>query len=238
MSLEQFRDQKVTASERVYVLLLSLFISLLLLTNVITSKYIQLGPFTFTAGSWTYPFTFLFIDLITELYGKNRAKLTIWLGLLASILMTGLIYAAHHVSTYTYSLVSQKSFAVVFGFTPGIVLGSMVAYVIAQQVDVYLFDWLRRLTSSRYLWLRNNVATLVGQLFDTAIFAAIAWVFYPLVDIQHIIEPITWETWYQITRNEYMLKVIFTFINIPLVYVGVYWVKRYIKGHSNDLHIK
>jgi len=229
MLLQQFREQKVTAAERVYVLLLSLFISLLLLTNVITSKYIQLGPFTFTAGSWTYPFTFLLIDLITEVYGKRRAKLAIWLGLLSSILMTGIIYAANSVPIYAHSLVSQSAFAVVFGFTPGIVVGSMVAYVIAQQVDVYLFDWLRRLTSGKYLWLRNNVATLIGQLFDTAIFAAIAWVLYPLVDTQQVIEPITWGTWYQITRNEYILKVVFTFINIPLVYGGVYWVKHYIK---------
>jgi queuosine precursor transporter len=166
---------------------------------------------------------------MTELYGKRRAKLAIWLGLLSSILMAGIIYAANSVPIYTYSLVSQGAFAVVFGFTPGIVLGSMVAYVIAQLVDVYLFDWLRRLTRGKYLWLRNNVATLIGQLFDTAIFAAIAWVLYPMVDTQQVIEPITWSTWYQITRNEYVLKVAFTFINIPLVYVGVYWVKRYIK---------
>lgn len=229
MLLEQFRDQKVTATERVYVVLLSLFISILLLTNVITSKYIQLGPFTFTAGSWTYPFTFLLIDLITEVYGKRRAKLAIWLGLLSSILMTGIIYAANSVPTYAHSLVSQRSFEVVFGFTPGIVIGSMAAYLVGQQIDVYIFDWLRRFTSGKYLWLRNNIATLIGQLFDTAIFAAIAWVFYPMVDTQQVIEPITWETWHQITRNEYMLKVVFTFINMPLVYVGVYWVKRYIK---------
>lgn len=232
MLLEEFRDQKVTAAERVYVLLLSLFISMLLLTNVVASKYIQLGPFTFTAGSWTYPFTFLLIDLITEIYGKHNAKLAIWLGLLASILMTGIIYAANNVSTYAHSLVSQRSFEAVFGFTPGIVGGSMVAYVIAQLIDIYLFDWLRHLTGGRYLWLRTNVATLIGQLFDTAIFAAIAWVFYPLVDTQQVINPITWDTWYQITRNEYVLKVVFTFINIPWVYMGVYWIKRYIKEHT------
>lgn len=228
MLLEQFRDLKVTAAERVYVLLLSLFISLLLLTNVITSKYIQLGPFTLTAGSWTYPFTFLLIDLITEIYGKHRAKLAIWLGLLASVLMTSMIYAANHVSTYAHSLVSQQSFEVVFGFTPGILVGSMVAYVIGQQVDIYLFDGLRRLTSGKYLWLRTNLATLIAQLFDTAIFAAIAWVFYPLLDTKQAIEPITWDTWYQITRNEYVLKVAFACINIPLVYGGVHWVKSYI----------
>jgi uncharacterized integral membrane protein (TIGR00697 family) len=139
------------------------------------------------------------------------------------------VFVANQVPADVHSLVSQGAFAAVFGFTPGILVGSMVAYVVSQLIDVYLFDLLRRVTRGKYLWLRNNVATLTGQLFDTAIFAAIAWVLYPLVDTWQQIEPITWDAWYQITRNEYGLKVVFTFLNIPLTYAGVYGIRRLIR---------
>mgnify|MGYP001028698057 CR=1 FL=1 len=230
MLLEQFRTQQPSLSERVYVILVGLFLGVLLLTNIITSKYITVGHLTLTAGAITYPFTFSLLDIISELYGKSSAKMVIWMGLLASLFMTFITYLANVIPIYDYSPVPQAAFQLVFGFTPGIVLGSMVAYLIAQFIDVYLFELTRRITKGKYLWLRNNISTLVGQLFDTAIFAGIAWVIWPLIGLTQGIEPISCHTWYQITINEYMFKVIFTFFNIPLVYIGVYLVKRYIKA--------
>jgi len=230
MLLEQFRAQQPSLSERMYVILVGLFLGVLLLTNIITSKYIIIGHLTLTAGAITYPFTFSLLDIISEVYGKNKAKMVIWMGLLASLFMTFITYLANIIPIYEHSPVPQSAFRLVFGFTPGIVLGSMVAYLIAQLVDVYLFELVRRITKGKYLWLRNNISTLIGQLFDTAIFAGIAWMIWPLLGLTQGIEPITWNTWYQITVNEYMFKVFFTFINIPVVYIGVYLVKRCIKA--------
>ncbi|ACE05681.1 hypothetical protein Aasi_0238 [Candidatus Amoebophilus asiaticus 5a2] len=229
MLLEQFRVQQPSLSERIYVILVGLFLGVLLLTNIITSKYITIGHLTLTAGAITYPFTFSLLDIISEAYGKNKAKMVIWMGLMASLFMTFITYLANIIPIYEHSPVPQSAFQLVFGFTPGIVLGSMVAYMIAQLIDVYLFELIRRVTKGKYLWLRNNISTLVGQLFDTAIFAGIAWMIWPLLGLTQGIEPISWNTWYQITINEYMFKVFFSFINIPLVYIGVYLVKRYIK---------
>jgi uncharacterized integral membrane protein (TIGR00697 family) len=229
MLLEQFRSQQSPLSERVYVVLVGLFLGVLLLTNIITSKYIHIAHLTLTAGAITYPFTFSLLDIISEVYGKDKAKMVIWMGLLASLFMTFITYLANVIPIYEHSPVSQHTFQLVFGFTPGIVLGSMVAYLTAQLIDVYLFELARRITKGRYLWLRNNISTLVAQLFDTAIFAGIAWVVWPLLGLTQDIEPISWNTWYQITLNEYMFKVFFTFINIPLVYIGVYFITKYIR---------
>ena len=230
MLLEQFREQKPSLATRIYVLLVSLFVGLLILTNVITSKYIQVAHLTFTAGSLTYPFTFLLLDLITELYGKERAKLVIWLGLLASLFMTGIIYLASMIPIYAHSMITQHAFEAVFGFTPGIVVGSMVAYLAAQFLDVYLFDWFKQLTKGKYLWFRNNTSTLIAQFFDTALFAGIAWIIWPLISPVKGIQPIDGPTWYQVTINEFGLKVAFTWVSIPLVYGGVYLIRRYIKA--------
>jgi uncharacterized integral membrane protein (TIGR00697 family) len=235
MLLEEFRKQQPSQGERAYVLLASLFIGVLLLTNVITSKYITVFHLTFTAGAITYPFTFSLLDIITEVYGKTRAKMVIWMGLVASLFMIFITYIANIIPVYEHSPISQKTFEAVFGFTPGIVLGSMTAYLISQFIDIYLFELSRRLTRGKHLWIRNNISTLVGQLIDTAIFGSVAWMLWPRIGFSQALEPITWGTWYRITLNEYGFKVIFTFFNIPLVYLGVYLVRRYIKVDSISL---
>ncbi|OJW69959.1 MAG: hypothetical protein BGO68_00750 [Candidatus Amoebophilus sp. 36-38] len=229
MLLEEFRTQYVSQTERAYVLLASLFIGVLLLTNIITSKYITVSHLTFTAGAITYPFTFSLLDIITEVYGKSKAKMVIWMGLVASLFMTLITYIANMIPVYKHSPVPQSAFQAVFGFIPGIVLGSMIAYLASQFIDVYLLELFRRLTNGKYLWIRNNISTLVGQLIDTAIFAGVAWILWPRLGFSSTLEPISWDTWYQITVNEYGFKVIFTFFNIPFVYLGVYLVRRYIK---------
>jgi uncharacterized integral membrane protein (TIGR00697 family) len=229
MLLEEFRMQQPSQAEKAYILLASLFIGVLLLTNIITSKYITVFRLTFTAGAITYPFTFSLLDIITEIHGKNRAKMVIWMGFFASLFMTLITYIANIIPVYEHSPVPQSSFRAVFGFTPGIVLGSMVAYLISQFMDVYLLELIRRLTNGRHLWIRNNLSTLVGQLVDTAIFAVVAWILWPRIGSSQMLEPISWDTWYQITLNEYSFKVLFSFFNIPFVYLGIYLVRRYMK---------
>jgi uncharacterized integral membrane protein (TIGR00697 family) len=228
MLLEDFRIQRPSRTEHMYILLAGLFISILLLTNIITSKYIRIGNLTFTAGAITYPFTFSLLDIVTEIYGKSRAKTIIWLGLLASLFMTFIAYIANIIPIYQHSPVSQAAFSLVFGFTPGIVLGSMIAYIISQLVDIQLFELTKRLTNGKYLWFRNNLSTLVGQLIDTAIFGGIAWIIWPYTGLSQAIQPIALDTWYHITLNEYGFKVLFTLFNIPFVYLGVYLIRRYI----------
>jgi len=206
--------------------LISLFIGALLITNVITSKYLQIANFTFTAGALSYPFTFSILDIIIELYGKEKAKHVVWLGFFASLLMTSIIFIAQKVPIdEVHSPITQNNFELVFGFMPGIVLGSMTAYLTAQLIDVQLFEWIKTCTKGRYLWIRNNVSTLCSQLIDTAIFGLVAWIIWPRMGLSEAITPVEWKDWYTITINEYAFKVIFTFLNIPFVYAGVYGIK-------------
>lgn len=123
------------------------------------------------------------------------------------------------------TVVAPTTFQALFGFTPGIVLGSMVAYLTAQFIDIYLFAWARKLTKNKHLWFRNNISTLVSQFFDTMLFGLVAWVAWPFFISDEVVAPLSWSAWYYITLNEYAFKVIFTILNTPLVYGGVYIVK-------------
>jgi uncharacterized integral membrane protein (TIGR00697 family) len=230
---EHFRERPVESAEGIYVLLASLFIGTLLTTNIIICKYISLGPFVVTAAAISYPFTFLFMDIITECYGKRRAQIVILIGLLVSIFMAFMIHIAKHMPSHSASPVSEEAFNRVFGFTPGVVAASMVAYLIGQWADVYLFDWIKQLTKGKYLWLRNMGSTLIAQLLDTIIFATIAWIIWKKTGGS---SAVSLASWCQITRHEYALKVVCTFLSIPLVYravSGVRWLEKYFASEAS-----
>lgn len=228
MVLKNFKSPKLTIAEQVYTLLVSFFIGLLLLTNVITSKYVQVSGFVFTAGAMTYPLMLMVFNLITEIYGKNKAKVAIALGFLASILMMGMLACCHHLTIHEYSPFSQQAFEAIVGFTPGVVVGSLLAYLTSQLLDVYVFSSLKRLTAGKYLWLRTHVSALLSQLVDTIMFATVAWIVFPFLDSTRALHSIAWHTLYVIIRNEYLLKILFNIMSIPIVYASVYRIKRYI----------
>lgn len=208
------------------MLLGGIFSAMLLLTNVITVKYFEWGGVVLTAGALTYPFTFSILDIVSEVYGRARAQAVVWIGFVVSILSMLLLHVASCLPTYQGSPVSQAVFEQVFGFTPGIVIGSMVAYLAAQLTDVALFAWIAQVTGGRHLWLRNNVSTLVSQLIDTVLFGWVAWVIWPWLSQTPGVAPLPWAVWCQIVMNEYAFKVLFTVLNTPLVYGGVYVLRR------------
>ena len=227
--LENFSANQISQAERIYVLLVSIFIGMLLITHVITAKYITIANLTLTAGAITYPFTFSLLGIITEIYGTKLAKIAVWMGLIASLFMIAVIQLARMIPVYSQSIVTQHAFQVTFNFTPGIFLGSMIAYLVAQFIDIYLLAFMRKLMHGHYLWLRNASATWVSQLIDTLVFGSIAWIIWPLILPNKAVEPLPWDTWYQLTINEYGLKMAFTLCNAPFVYLGVYLTKHWLK---------
>ncbi len=213
--------------ESVYIWLLTLFWVVLLLTNVVVVKWFSIGTYLFTIGIFIYPFTFVFTDIISELYGKTKAQYAIWGGFIASGGMFGVLILANSLPIYQNSPVHQQPFSQVFSFAPGIILASMTAYLIAQFTDIYLFDTIRIHTQGRYLWLRNNIATITSQLLDTIIFSLVAWIIWPMLG--PIGSSIQLSTWYQLTLNEYGCKVVFALLDTPLVYGILSIIKSYKK---------
>lgn len=209
-----------------YQWLLALFWLILLLTNVVMVKCFAVKSYFFTVGLLTYPFTFVCTDLIGELYGKQKAQWAVWAGFLASTSMMIMVLMATWVPIYRDSPVSQKAFSVVFSFTPGIILASMLAYISSQLTDIYLFEALRIRTKGRHLWLRNNVATMFSQFVDTVVFAVVAWMIWSCFTSSAL--QIEAHYWYQVSLNEYIGKIGLALLDTPLVYVSVRLLKKYV----------
>ncbi len=218
--------------EKLYLVLAAAFVTCLVLTNIIGIKLFAAPhdpkSFALTTGLLTYPVTFLITDIVSEIYGKKRADFMVLLGFGMSLLMLGIVQVAIHVPAHAYWVPGanafydtvqgyQHAFESVFSVGPKLVFGSMLAYLCAQLCDNYLFHWWKRKTDGKHLWLRNNGSTWISQLVDTAIVNSILfyWGF-------------GWEFWkgVQVMATIYVYKLIIAALDTPLVYLGVYAVKR------------
>lgn len=223
-----FREQAPNRAEQLYLLLAGIFLGALVMTNAIAGKFFVLFGQELSCGIIAYPVTFLATDLISELYGKKRASLVVKVGFAVSIFVTLVVWLANLAPIFDRSPVDQQSFNIVFGLLPGIVLGSMIAYLTAQFVDVQLFEFWRDLTKGKHLWLRNNASTVFSQMVDTVLVVTIALVIWPMVDGNANTSPLDTETWWGIVIGQYLFKAAIALIDTPLFYLLTSSLKRWI----------
>ncbi|HIC51831.1 MAG TPA: VUT family protein, partial [Candidatus Marinimicrobia bacterium] len=154
--------------EKLFLFLSGIFLTSLVLGNVIgTTKFVNVFGLTVPAGVLAYPFTFLATDLICELYGKKRAQTLVWIGFFMNFFMLGLMTLGHYLQDAQGISGATSTFDSVYTFMVGNVIASMIAYLIAQSIDVRMFHFWKRLTKGKHLWLRNNLSTTVSQMVDT-----------------------------------------------------------------------
>ena len=195
------------------------FTTVLLVANIVAGKIFSIGDWSMSAGIIAYPLTFLLTDTIAEVYGRKATTRVVWFGFACSLLMTLLIYIVKVLPVAADSIVNQASYDNVLGNVPRIVFASMVAYLVAQNHDVFAFHFWRRKTNGRHLWFRNNASTAVSQLMDTALFVSIAfWGILPAGVLLSIFVV------------EYIVKILFSIVDTPLVYALVGIVRKYDSG--------
>jgi len=227
-SFDAFREMAPPRAERLYRILAGIFLGALVMTNAIAGKFFILFGQELSCGIIAYPVTFLVTDLISELYGRKRANLVVQVGFVVSIFVTLVVWIANQTPIYDQSPVTEEAFNMVFGLLPGIVFGSMVAYLTAQFLDVHIFEFWRDLTQGRHLWLRNNGSTILSQLIDTLLVVTIALVIWPQVDAYPETTPISWETWRGIVVGQYLFKAGLALADTPFFYLGSVWLRRWI----------
>jgi len=220
--------------ERAYLLLAGIFLGALVLTNLIAGKFFTLLGLPLSCGVIAYPVTFLVTDLISEVYGRRRATQVVKTGFVVSLFVTLVVWLANLAPVADSTYVDQESFARVFGLTPGIVFGSMIAYLSSQFVDVQVFEFWRNLTRGKHLWLRNNGSTILSQLLDTVLVVTIALVLWPVMDGNPDTDPIARETWWQIIVGQYLFKAGVALIDTPFFYVGTRWLRAWVEAGDDS----
>lgn len=191
-----------------------LFVTLLLLSNIIAGKLMQVTGLVLPAAVILFPLTYLFGDVLTEVYGYQKARLVIWAGFACNILMA-LVFLAVIVLPYPSFWTHQDAYATVLGMAPRLVAASLTAYWLGEFSNSTVLSLMKKLTGGRWLWTRTIGSTLVGQGVDTLIFITAA--FYGLVPSGVLV---------QMILAQYAWKVAYETAATPLTYLVVGWLKR------------
>jgi len=174
------------------------------------------------AGVVAYPFTFLATDLISELFGRKRAQMLVWVGFGMNVFMLLVMSINHWLPNSSGVSGGLDLFEGVYQFMVGNTIASMIAYLIAQSVDVRLYHFWKRLTKGKHLWLRNNASTTVSQLVDSTAIITILYLAGNLGDaIDNVGAVII------LILNSYLFKFFFALFDTPLMYLGVRLLKNY-----------
>jgi uncharacterized integral membrane protein (TIGR00697 family) len=192
--------------------LVQTFVVVLLISNLVASKLVNIGPLKVSAALMLFPITYIFGDIFTEVYGYAASRKAIWRGFFSSILMTAIgLFAIWLPPSPDWH--NQQAFETIFGVLPRLVAGSLLAYWLGEFANSYTLARLKLLTKGKYLWTRTVGSTIVGQGVDTVI--VVSFIFYdqPIAVIIKVI------------LSGYIFKVVYEVLATPLTYLIVSFLK-------------
>ena len=221
-------------AQRIYMLLGALFITSLVVSNLIFKKFFYWYPFDFeifgtklfeiSVGILPYPITFLITDLISEIYGKKKANQVVVTGIFASLFSMLIVYTANVVPATDWSPVKDQMYTTVFGSTAIAVMASMMAYLFAQFIDIQIYHFWKRLTKGKHLWLRNNCSTFLSQFVDT----------FTVLFLLCSFGEIEWSLFIGLLIAGFLFKVMIAALDTPFLYLGVYLFRKRFKLKVNE----
>jgi len=213
-------------ADKIYIYLGALFITSLVVSNLIFQKFFYWYPFgieilgfklfEISVGILPYPITFLITDLISEIYGRKKANRVVTAGIFASVFSMAIIFVANAVPAIPSSNINDETFTKVFGLAPIAVLASMLAYLFAQYIDIRIYHFWKKYTSGKHLWFRNNFSTFSSQFIDT----------FTVLLLLCSFKIFSWDMFYGLLLSGFLFKVLIAALDTPLLYLGVYIFRK------------
>ena len=228
------KDRKL--AHKIYLYLGALFITSLVVSNLIFQKFFYWYPigedttifgapiFELSVGILPYPITFLITDLISEIYGKKKANQIVTAGIFASFFSMGIVLLSDLAPAISSSPISDSVFSSVFALSPIAVLASMLAYLFAQYVDIAIYHFWKHLTKGKHLWLRNNFSTFLSQFIDT----------FTVVSLLCVFGVLPWELFYGLVISGFIFKIFVALLDTPLLYLFVYILRKRFNLEINE----
>ena len=183
------------------------------------TKFVEIFGLTIPIGTLAFPVTFLATDLICELYGEKRAQNLVYVGFFMNFFMLAVMSLGNYLDDAGVSG-GTMIYDEVYGFMRAGVIASVIAYAVAQTVDVKMFHFWKRLTNGKHLWLRNNLSTTFSQLVDTI---AILSINYMVGNFEGEINSLS--ALFSLILSMYTFKFFSALFDTPLFYLGVRLLK-------------
>ena len=206
---------------RYYDLVLAAFVAVLLISNIASTKILLLGPFTFDGGTILFPISYIFGDILVEVYGYARARRVIWAGFAFLGLMAGVLWIVGSLPAAP-GWENQEAYLRILGQTPRIVAGSLLGYACGSFSNSVVMALLKVRTRGRWLWLRTIGSTVVGEGVDTLAFCLVAFA-----------GVLPWNTLWLVVVSNYVFKVGIETLATPLTYAVTGYLKR---GEGVDVY--
>lgn len=196
-------------------LLLGLFVAAILAANLLGTKVTHIF-FDFSVGIFVFPLTFLITDIVEEVHGKKKTKEFVYIAFICLVFILAFTALAVKLPFAERSFV-KENYTQVFGFSIRIFIASIIAFLISQLHDVWAFNFWKKKTKGKYLWLRNNLSTIVSQFIDTTLFMFIAFFgVSPKFTVNYL---------FVLIIPYWLLKVVMALFDTPFIYLGVWWLK-------------
>ena len=201
----------------------AVFVTTLIVSNIIAVKLVAIGPLILPAAVILFPIAYIFGDVLTEVYGYARARQVIWTGFACNLLavvaiwIAGLLPAAPFwdAGLYDTPAAAQQAYQAILGFTPRLLFASFIAYLFGEFLNAFVLARMKLATQGRYLWARTIGSTLVGQLADSAIFITLAFIgTIPAAELGRLIV------------TQWLVKSAYEALATPLTYAVVNYLKR------------
>jgi queuosine precursor transporter len=194
------------------VIIIAVFITCLITANIISVKIISLGPVVLPAAIFVFPVSYIFGDILTEVYGFRVARKVIWLGFLCNLIFVFFVWIGQILPGAGF-WEGQGAYVSILGYTPRLLIASFAGYLVGEFVNSFVLSRMKVLTKGRWLWSRTIGSTVVGQAFDTSLFITLAFIgtssFAPIMIFNH---------WWA--------KVLIEAIATPATYAIVKWLKQ------------
>ncbi len=221
-------------ADRIYLFLAALFITSLVVSNLIFQKFFYWYPFSvrlfgsnlfeLSVGILPYPITFLITDLISEIYGKKKANQVVTAGIFASFFSIVILLIAQAVPAIPASPVDDATFDKVFALSPLAVLASMLAYLFAQYIDIRIYHFWKNLTRGKMLWLRNNFSTFASQFIDT----------FTVIVLLCSFGVLPWSLFWGLLVSGVLFKILVAALDTPLLYLLVFLFRKKFNLKENE----
>lgn len=204
----------IAQNSKYFLYIAILFVAVLMISNTVAVKLIQIGPFIFAGAIFIFPISYIFGDILTEVYGYKASRKIIWSGLVALIFMS-LCYWFVQMLPSPVFWQNQGAYEMILGAVPRIVLGSIIAYFAGEFSNSYVLSKMKIWSNGKRLYMRTIGSTIIGEGVDSVIFAIIA--FAGTIPVSALVVLIF---------SGYLAKVAYEVILTPVTYLIVNKLKQ------------
>lgn len=207
-----------------FMVVVAVFITCLITANIVIVKQVEILGVTLPAGIVIFPLSYVFGDILTEVYGYQTARRVIWLGFLCNMLTVLVIWLAQIIPASPL-FDAQTAYERILGSTPRFLIASFLAYLAGEFTNSFIMARMKVLTQGRWLWARTIGSTVAGQFVDTLLVLAIGfggvlpWTAIALMGLSH-----------------WVAKILYEVIATPFTYWLVGYLKRVEKTDVYDYH--